>query len=888
MSFGAMSTNLPRLLSSAPRAPERRVGTPPAPSQRARSAGFNLLHRALHEGALGEFHRPARCANGSGVNSALRAIKPRSGLALRAWTMCLLLLLGAASAITARAGEVTVATDGSGQFKSVQEAIMAGHPTSATNWGTVRIKPGTYKELIYVQRERGFLRLIGESPTNTIITFDLHANLLGRDNKPIGTFRTPTAQLDADNIVAENLTFENSAGPVGQALAIRLDGDRLTFRNCRFLGCQDTIFANRGRHYFENCHIEGTVDFIFGAATSWFEGCEILCVRDGYVTAPSTPASHPFGFVFNRCTIRGGSPEVKTFLGRPWRAFGSTTYLNTEMSAGVRPTGWNNWGDPPREKTSRFAEFDSKGPGADPAARVPWARKLSDAEARALTVKSVLGGADGWNPARVTETASAASEPPFYLFATFNEPATNGLRFAYSFDGYHWTNIPGVFLAPQVGPSRLLRDPSLLRGPDGTFHLVWTTGWRGDQGFGYSCSPDLVHWRAQQFIPVMTNEPTACNVWAPELFYDAAAKEYIITWASTIPGRFPDGLEPRTNNHRMYFTRTPDFRSFSPSKLFLDPGFSVIDCQIVKASERFVLLLKDNSRPQRNIRVAYGDSPLGPWRDISPPFTGQFTEGPCALQVGEDWLVFYEAYQAHRYQAAKTRDFKTFTDVSAAVAFPPDHKHGTALRVPRAILDGLLHAGAATPDNSAASDLAEAQYQATLEKRAADILAALNLNDPAKEAAVRERVIAQYRALRAWNAAYDPMLKGATADAAKAIRATRQPLHERFLADLAEVLTPGQVEVVKDKLTYGKVKVTYDAYCAMVPTLSDDQRARILATLKEAREEAMDEGSSEEKSAVFNRYKGRINNFLSKEGVDMGKASKEWAARQKDTNAPAK
>ena len=790
---------------------------------------------------------------------------------------------------TAAAGEVTVAADGSGQFKSVQEAIMAGHPTSATNWWTVRIKPGTYKELIYVQRERGFLRLIGENATNTVITFDLHANLLGRDNKPIGTFRTPTAQLDADNIVAENLTFENSAGPVGQALAIRLDGDRLTFRNCCFLGCQDTIFANRGRHYFENCHIEGTVDFIFGAATSWFEDCDILCVRDGYVTAPSTPASQPFGFVFNRCTIRGASPEVKTYLGRPWRAFGSTAFLNTEMSEVIRPAAWNNWGDPSREKTTRFAEFGSLGPGADPSARAPWAKKLSEAETKAITVESVLGGGDGWNPTRAPQSALAAPEPPVYLFTTFNEPATNGLRFAYSFTGYHWTNIPSVFLAPQVGPSRLLRDPSLLRGPDGTFHLVWTTGWRGDQGFGYSSSRDLVHWREQRFIPVMTNEPTACNVWAPELFYDEAAKDYIITWASTIPGRYPDGLEPRTNNHRMYFTRTSDFLSFAPTKLFLDPGFSVIDCQIVKDASRYVLLLKVNTRPQRNLRIAFGDSPLGPWRDVSPPFTDQFTEGPCARKVGEDWLVYFDAYQAKRYGAVRTRDFKSFTDVSKEVTFPPGHKHGTALRVPRAILDGLLRAAAvAAPSNSGASDPAEAQYQTALEKRAADILVALSLNDPAKAGTVRERVISQYRALRTWQDANDPKLKGAAADAAKEIKATLQPLHDRFLAGLAEVLTPLQVEVVKDKMTYGKVKVTYDAYCAMVPTLTDDQKARILATLKEAREEAMDAGSAEEKSSVFNRYKGRINNFLSKDGVDIGKASKEWVARQKGTNAPAK
>ena len=265
----------------------------------------------------------------------------------------------------------------------------------------MHIKPGIYKELIYVQRERGYLRLIGDDAEKTVITFDLNANLPGRDGKPIGTFRTPTALLDADNIVAENLTFENSAGPVGQALAVRLDGDRLVFRKCRFLGWQDTILANRGRHYFEHCHITGHVDFIFGAATAWFEKCAIRCLKDGYITAPSTPSNQAFGFVFNQCTVTGASPEAHTFLGRPWRPFGNSIFLNTEMPGVVRSPGWDNWKDPSREKTARFAEFKSTGAGASPPARVTWARKLSEAEAKEITTKKVLGGNDGWNPRHV-------------------------------------------------------------------------------------------------------------------------------------------------------------------------------------------------------------------------------------------------------------------------------------------------------------------------------------------------------------------------------------------------------------------------------------------------------------------------------------------------------
>lgn len=294
--------------------------------------------------------------------------------------------------------ELVVAADGSAKYKTVQEAVMAVPAGTADSPVVIRIKPGTYKELVYVQHEKRFFRLVGEDAAKTVITFDLNANLKGLDGKPIGTFRTPTVQIDADDFTAENITFENSAGPVGQALAVRVDGDRVAFRNCRFLGWQDTVFLNRGRQYFEDCYIEGHVDFIFGAATAFFERCRINCLRDGYVTAASTPDNQPYGFVFSRCKINGASPAVRAYLGRPWRAHSAVTFLNTEMSEVVRPEGWHNWNFPEREKTARYAEFGSSGPGADAAARVPWARKLTKAEAKAITAEKVLGGADGWNP----------------------------------------------------------------------------------------------------------------------------------------------------------------------------------------------------------------------------------------------------------------------------------------------------------------------------------------------------------------------------------------------------------------------------------------------------------------------------------------------------------
>ena len=292
---------------------------------------------------------------------------------------------------------LTVAPDSSGQFKTVQEAIMAVPSGSRDNPVIIHIRPGTYRELIYIQREKGFFKLVGENPTNTILTFNLYAGITNAEGKPIGTFKTPSTTIDADDFTAENLTFENSAGPVGQALTLRVDGDRAAFRHCRFLGWQDTILLNRGRQYFENCYIAGQTDFIFGAATAWFEKCRIHCLRGGYITAASTPEDQPFGFVFSNCKITG-EPGVKTFLGRPWRIHAGTIFLNTEMSDVVRPEGWNDWNKPEAHSTARYAEFSNTGVGASGTNRPGWIKPLTAAEAQKITIGKVLGGPDGWNP----------------------------------------------------------------------------------------------------------------------------------------------------------------------------------------------------------------------------------------------------------------------------------------------------------------------------------------------------------------------------------------------------------------------------------------------------------------------------------------------------------
>src|ERR1035437_2601045 len=205
-----------------------------------------------------------------------------------------LLALGfalAARVLPAAVPDATVALDGSGQFTSVQEAISAAPMNTnpaAPRW-VIFVKPGTYHERVYVQRERGHLRIVGEDAAKTVISYDLEAKVLGHDGKPIGTFRPPTVQIDGDDMIWENLTLANTAGPVGQALALRVDGDRVVFNHCRFLGWQDTVLVNRGRQYFADCYIEGHVDFIFGAATAYFDRCKIHCLLNGYITAASTP-----------------------------------------------------------------------------------------------------------------------------------------------------------------------------------------------------------------------------------------------------------------------------------------------------------------------------------------------------------------------------------------------------------------------------------------------------------------------------------------------------------------------------------------------------------------------------------------------------------------------
>ncbi len=280
-----------------------------------------------------------------------------------------------------------------------------------------------------------------------------------------------------------------------------------------------------------------------------------------------------------------------------------------------------------------------------------------------------------------------------YMFTSFHEPADEGLRFLYSEDGIHWDSIAGTWLAPTLGDS-IMRDPSIVVSPDSTFHLVWTIAWKGDTGFGYSSSRDLVNWSEQRRIPAMDSVVSTQNLWAPELFYDDVKGQYMVVYASCVPDAgFDVGIEEEKNNHRLYYVTTKDFTTFSDPKLFYEPGFSCIDATLVKRGpEDYVMVVKDNTRPNRNIKVAFAKDAEGPYTAASEPFTESFTEGPSVAKVGDEYYIYYDTYRKFIYSAHKTSDFKTFTDVTDSISVPSGHKHGTIFRAPRSVVEKLIEA----------------------------------------------------------------------------------------------------------------------------------------------------------------------------------------------------
>jgi pectinesterase len=280
----------------------------------------------------------------------------------------------------------TVAKDGSGDYKFIQEAIdaMRAFPLAPI---TLYIKNGVYNEKIELPAYNTDVHFIGESADKTIITFNDYSGR-GKTN----TFTSYTAKISGNRFVAENITFANSAGPVGQALALYVDADKAVFKNCRFLGNQDTIFATgeNARQLFTGCYIEGTTDFIFGPSTAVFQNCTIRCKSNSYITAANTSQGKKFGFVFLDCKIAADSVVTKLHLGRPWRAWAKTAFIRCELSKQIVPEGWNNWSNPENEKTAYYAEYKNSGQGAGTEKRVSWSRQLTDKEAKEYTLESIF------------------------------------------------------------------------------------------------------------------------------------------------------------------------------------------------------------------------------------------------------------------------------------------------------------------------------------------------------------------------------------------------------------------------------------------------------------------------------------------------------------------
>ncbi|WP_187263343.1 pectinesterase family protein [Pontibacter beigongshangensis] len=311
----------------------------------------------------------------------------------------LVFLCFAAWQVQAQKHDFVVAKDGTGDFRTVQEAFNAV-PDFRKKPTTIFVKNGVYKEKLTLAATKTNVRLVGENATSTILTHDDYASKKNRFGEEMGTTGSTSFFVFGDDFSAENITFENSSGPVGQAVAVRIDGDRVMFTNCRFLGFQDTLYPHgeKSRQYYRNCYIEGTVDFIFGWSTAVFEDCEIFCKKEsGYVTAASTSPETPFGFVFLNCRITGDAPANSYYLGRPWRPYAKTAFIGCYLDKQIKPEGWHNWNKPEAEKTTVYAEYNSKGPGAATGKRVKWAKQLTAQEAKQYSLENIFGD---WVPGK--------------------------------------------------------------------------------------------------------------------------------------------------------------------------------------------------------------------------------------------------------------------------------------------------------------------------------------------------------------------------------------------------------------------------------------------------------------------------------------------------------
>ena len=274
-----------------------------------------------------------------------------------------------------------------------------------------------------------------------------------------------------------------------------------------------------------------------------------------------------------------------------------------------------------------------------------------------------------------------------YVFSYFLDNGQDGLHLAYSEDGLRWTPLKEgqSFLTPRLSSDKLMRDPCIIKGEDGRYHMVWTVSWT-EKGIGYASSADLIHWSEQLYIPVMEQEKGTRNSWAPELTYDPQNKIYMIYWASTITGEFPETQQEADNgyNHRTYYTTTKDFKTFSKTQLLYDPGFNSIDATIVPMDGKWMMVIKDETREpaQKNLKLAFAENLVGPYSQASKPITGVYwAEGPTVNYIDGEWYVYFDRYMDHHYGLIKSRDLKTWTDISEKLEFPAGIRHGTLLKI---------------------------------------------------------------------------------------------------------------------------------------------------------------------------------------------------------------
>jgi len=293
-----------------------------------------------------------------------------------------------------------VARDGTAEFRNISDAVEVCRAFMEYH-KVIFVKKGVYKEKLIIPSWLTHIEICGEDPENTIITYDDHANILyPPTGKGMGTFRTYTVKVEGNFITFKNITIENNAARLGQAVALHTEGDRLVFVNCRILGNQDTIYTGMAytRLFFKNCYIEGTTDFIFGPSTAWFEECTIKNKTNSFVTAASTPQDVKYGYVFNRCKLIADDGVNKAYLGRPWRPYAHTLFMNCEIGKHIIPQGWQNWGNKANEQTARYQEYNNTGEGANVKERAPWSRQLTKKEAALITIEEVFKTDNEWIP----------------------------------------------------------------------------------------------------------------------------------------------------------------------------------------------------------------------------------------------------------------------------------------------------------------------------------------------------------------------------------------------------------------------------------------------------------------------------------------------------------